>query len=188
MSGPFLQLPRTHTFKSVMRTVYNQNAYNINYHPPRSWGNSQHLLCLREKFCAKSEATSTINPIFLGQRFPKRGMQNNFRSNKDALFILIDRYLFILMIIRKITGFHYTVVMYVSTLNQCIGGGEKHLVNKQQYRWYPDKRVQRESLEFGERHPKKKPLARCPGVESAMGHETGEPTGWGAGSVANFRR
>lgn len=47
-----------------------------------------------------------MNPIFLGQRFPKRGTQNNFRRNEDALFILIDRYLFFFFTsIRKITGF-----------------------------------------------------------------------------------
>lgn len=35
----------------------------------------------------------TINPVLLGQRFPKPGAQN-FRRNKDTMFILIDRYLF----------------------------------------------------------------------------------------------
>ena len=38
---------------------------------------------------------TTINPTFLGQRFPKRGTQNNFRRNQDALLILIRKYLFL---------------------------------------------------------------------------------------------
>jgi hypothetical protein len=66
-----------------------------------------HGICYaaEKKFCAQ-KARKTINPVFLGQRFPKCGTQNNFRRNKDALFTLIDRYLFIFfMSIRKITGF-----------------------------------------------------------------------------------
>lgn len=38
---------------------------------------------------------TTINPVLLGQRFPKPGA-HNFRRNKDTMFILIDRYLFFL--------------------------------------------------------------------------------------------
>lgn len=42
-------------------------------------------------------------------------------------------------------------------------------------------KVQRESVESGERRPKKKALAGCPGVESATGHEEGSRPVLGAG-------
>lgn len=45
-----------------------------------------------------------LTPHSLGQRFQKRGTQNNFVRNQDALFILIRKYLFFMSI--KELAFH----------------------------------------------------------------------------------
>lgn len=79
--------------KSVMATFYNQD----NYHPEDPRAFQWDLGCRRGKKSIYSESHNmTINPVVLGQRFPKPGA-HNFRRNKDTVFILIDRYLFFLL-------------------------------------------------------------------------------------------
>lgn len=94
LSGQFPKFPGTITCKSIMSTVYNKKAYNFII--PEDLG-AFHGICYasgkNSVHGAKAKRT-TINLILLGQRFPKHGTQNNCRRNKDALFILIDRYLF----------------------------------------------------------------------------------------------
>lgn len=90
------------TSKSVMATFYNQD----NYHPEDPRAFQWDLECRRGKNPIYCEShNTTINPVVLGQRFPKPGA-HNFRRNKDTVFILIDRYLFFsFMSVRKITDF-----------------------------------------------------------------------------------
>lgn len=79
--------------KSVMATFYNQD----NYHPEDPRAFQWDLECRRgEKSIYSKSHNTTINPVVLGQRFPKPGA-HNFRRNKDTVFILIDRYLFFLL-------------------------------------------------------------------------------------------
>ena len=64
-----------------------------------------------------------MNPTLVGQRFPKRGTHNNFSRNKDALFILIDRYLLLFFFYEHWKNNWLSIIrfgIYVSTLNKCI--------------------------------------------------------------------
>lgn len=82
-------------FKSIMRTLHSQHVLRYDLPSPKALGAFHRLCCASGEHSVHRGKARTTNPILLGQRFPKRGMQNNCSRNKDALFILRDRYLFI---------------------------------------------------------------------------------------------